>query len=93
MQLTQGELGIPNVLEHRLEDCSVTRAIQEGELLGDSDEIDSGQRFDINIDDIRAVAPRSASDVGDRRRRGERCHELRYELASVRRAVRQFRDE
>jgi len=60
IQLPQGEVGAPNVLEHRLEDGCVTGVVDERKLLGRTHEIDSGQRFDINVDDIGAVAPRSA---------------------------------
>jgi hypothetical protein len=89
MQLPQGELCAANVLEYGLEDGAVTRAIHERQLLGDSDDVNPRQRPDIDVDDVRPVAPRSASDVSDRRRRRESRHELRDEVASARRAVRQ----
>jgi hypothetical protein len=78
------------MLEDSLQNCPVARSIGERELLGRSDDVDSGHRLDVDVHDVRSVVPRPTSDVRDRRRSWKRGDVARDESPSARRAVRQL---
>jgi hypothetical protein len=75
------------MLEHRLEHDPITGGVAERKILGDAYQIHSGKWFHLDIDDIRAVAPDTRTNVRDHRALRKSRHKLPYEIPSIRRAI------